>query len=477
MNMQQRIEALPSNLEAEQCVLGAILVNNMTLDSVSEFLRKGHFFEPLHQHIFEIIIEIIRAGRVATPITVKTYLDKNGNDDFDAPKYLINLSSHAVSLTNIRDYAMTVFELFQKRELMKIADNLKQKAQSSSQEIMPQNIAEETLGKLVNVMNQSQGEAAFFSSAQLAMQTFKIAADALQSGKRSSLSFGYPAIDELLGTVHPGQLIVIPADTKIGKTALALQLSYMLSRQGELVAFRSLEMSPIEINNRLLCSLADVDLSNLVNSKWTPAEGNRLSKVQIDLEKIPLYISGRGRESIDAIRAWAHKSKKYRGAKLLVIDHLRFIDVPGKDKFQKIGEAVLAVKDIATKLEIPIILCAQLGDSCRPDGFYTKRGCIRRPNNSDIYGAVEIEQTADSIIFIHRPDHYLRKMEPADHESRAYKDWSVDLFEWSGQAEFICGASRSGDSCQTRRSPYLGKRFWFGDYASLLSTQQQEFTL
>lgn len=461
----------PQNIEAEQALLGAILINNSSYNRVAEFLAPAHFHEPIHQRIYEIIETLQRADVVVTPVTVRNHLQEKVGD-LDLAKYLANLAGQATSIINATDFGRTVYDLALRRRLMSLGgDLLEESGDMSDPTISGYAIAERAVGSLVGLMHAQAGPSANLSTRQLADRTLRLASEAKESGHQRGLLFDFLAVDELIGPVLPGQLVVLGGDTKMGKTALAVQLGYMMAKQGHTVGVRSLEMPPPEVNDRLVSALADINAETLRTAEWTPGEGDRLQRALIELDQVPLWISGKGRESIDAFRSWAVNMKKYKNAKLLVADHLRFIDVPTRrDKFEKIGEAVLAVKDIAVQLDIAILLCTQLNRLARPDS-YTRKGCIGRPSLSHLYGASEIEQTADAVLFVHRPEHYLRMIEPPVGAGRARDDWDAEMLVWTGRAELICAARRAGASFQVRTMDFNAKRTWFGPYYALHETQ------
>lgn len=447
----------PHNLEAEQALLGAILVQNESLDRVSGFLTPGHFFDPLHGRIYETLAALIHAGKVATPVTVKTFFENT--DPIDAqtsvPQYLGRLAYNATTIINAAEYGRTIYDLATRRSLIVIGEDLVNTAYDSAVDHPPKAQIEEAEGRLYTLAEANKYGQGFESFQSALSHAIHMANAAFQrSGHLSGASTGLSDLDNKLGGLQRSDLIILAGRPSMGKTALATNIAYNVAKaykgeraangsmetvDGGIVGFFSLEMSSEQLATRILAEQAEISSEKIRRGMIDETEFRKLSEVASEMSRIPLFIDQTGGISIAQLSARARKLKRQHGLDLLVVDYLQLLAGSKKgdsNRVQEITEITTGLKALAKELVVPIIALSQLSRQVenRED---------KRPQLSDLRESGSIEQDADVVMFVYRDEYYIERTKPAE-GTPEFADWMAKMSHASGKAEVIIGKQRHG---------------------------------
>ena len=447
----------PHNLEAEQALLGAILVNNDACDRVTSFLRPEHFFEAVHARIFEAAETMIRMGKLASPVTLKTYFDNDATlKDIGGPAYLARLAAGATTIINAEEYGRTIYELSQRRALINVGTDLVNEAfeptvEDSAKDMIER--AEQTLYAMAETGKYGQGFRPIVQALTLAIDMANAAFQ--RDGGLSGLSTGLRDLDEKLGGLQSSDLIILAGRPAMGKTALATNIAYNVARRfqaeflpdgstrvkdGAVVAFFSLEMSNEQLATRIISGQAEISSELIRRGKITEDEFNRLVRVSQDLQSLPLYIDDTGGLCIAQVAARARRLKRQRGLGLIVVDYLQLLAGSSRraaeGRVQEVSEITVGLKALAKELNVPVVALSQLSRQVesRDD---------KRPQLADLRESGSIEQDADVVMFVYREEYYLGRTEPRA-GTPEYVTWQDKMNEIHGVAEVIIGKQRHG---------------------------------
>jgi replicative DNA helicase len=447
----------PHNIEAEQALLGAILVNNEALDRVSQFLDAHHFFEPIHQEIYEVAGKLIQAGKHATPITLKTFFENAApiDQNLTVPQYLARLAASATTVINAHDYGRTVYDLAIRRSLIMIGEDMVNVAYDSPVDAPPEKQIEEAEGRLYDLAEAGKYGQGFLDFGHALTQAIEMANSAYQrDGHLSGVSTGLVDLDNRMGGLQKSDLIVLAGRPSMGKTALATNIAYNVAKNyrtepvadgtvkvvsGGIVGFFSLEMSAEQLATRILSEQAEIPSEKIRRGMITEAEFRRLVQVSQEMARSPLYIDQTGGISIAQLAARSRKLKRQRGLDLLVVDYLQLLSGSkrsGEGRVQEITEITTGLKALAKELEVPIIALSQLSRQVeqRED---------KRPQLSDLRESGSIEQDADVVMFVFREEYYVERTKPNE-GTPEFAEWMQKMQMVSGRAEVIVGKQRHG---------------------------------
>ncbi|MCC7016648.1 MAG: replicative DNA helicase, partial [Rhodospirillales bacterium] len=404
----------PHNLEAEQALLGAILVNNEALDRVSGFLAPGHFYDPLHARIYETLATLIHAGKTATPITVKSFFETAEPIDAhtSVPQYLGRLAANATTIINAAEYGRTIYDLATRRALIVIGEDMVNTAYDSAIDQPPKTQIEEAEGRLYGLAEQNKYGQGFESFNSALTTAIHMANAAFQrAGHLSGASTGLSDLDNKLGGLQRSDLIILAGRPSMGKTALATNIAYNVAKayksqkgadgidevvDGGIVGFFSLEMSSEQLATRILAEQAEISSEKIRRGMIDEHEFRKLSETAAEMSRIPLYIDQTGGITIAQLSARARKLKRQHGLDLLVVDYLQLLAGSKKgdgNRVQEITEITTGLKALAKELAVPIIALSQLSRQVenRED---------KRPQLSDLRESGSIEQAADVVMFV-----------------------------------------------------------------------------
>jgi len=447
----------PHNIEVEQALLGAILVNNEAFYRVSDFLEPEHFFEPLHQKIYKDTGSLVRSGKSATPITLKTFLP--GDLDIaglNASQYLARLATEATTVINAADYGRTIYDLALRRALIGIGEVMVNIAYDSPVDLGPQTQIEEAERRLYELAETGRYDGGFQRFSQALVTAVEMAAHAYQrDGKLSGLATGLRDLDRMMGGLQHSDLVILAGRPGMGKTALATNLAYNIAKawrgevkadgrvesvNGGIVGFFSLEMSAEQLATRIISEQTRIPSYRIRRGEIEPGDFDRIAEAAREMETIPLYIDETGGLSIAQLAARARRLKRQKGLDLLVVDYIQLLQGSSRraaeGRVQEVTEITTNLKALAKELNVPILALSQLSRQVenRDD---------KRPQLSDLRESGSIEQDADVVMFVFREEYYLRNREPRAGTEEHFK-WQSEMEAAHGKAEVIVGKQRHG---------------------------------
>jgi replicative DNA helicase len=447
----------PHNIELEQALLGAILVNNEAFYRVSDFLEPGHFFDQLHQRMYEVAASLVRVGKAATPITLKTFLP--GDLDIGgltASQYLARLAAEATTVINAADYGRTIYDLAIRRSLIGIGEDLVNAAYDSPVDSSPRDQIESAERGLYELAETGRYDGGFQRFAQALTTAVEMAAHAYQrDGKLSGLATGLKDLDRMMGGLQKSDLVILAGRPGMGKSSLATNIAFNIAKawegetrpdgltqsiNGGIIGFFSLEMSAEQLATRIISEQAEIASNRIRRGEIEPADFDRIAATARDMERIPFYIDETGGLSIAQLAARARRLKRQRGLDLLVIDYIQLLQGStrraAEGRVQEVTEITTSLKALAKELNIPILALSQLSRQVenRDD---------KRPQLSDLRESGSIEQDADVVMFVFREEYYLRNKEPRPGSEEHFK-WQQEMEAVHGRAEIIIGKQRHG---------------------------------
>jgi replicative DNA helicase len=446
----------PHNIEAEQALLGAILVNNDAFYRVSDFLEPKHFFEPIHQTIYETAGSLIRMGKIATPVTLKTFVPAETDiGGMTVGQYLARLAAEATTIINAQDYGRTIYELALRRDLIRIGEDMVNVAFDAPVDFAPRAQIEDAERRLYELAESGRYDGGFQRFAQAMKVALDMAANAyLRDGKLSGIATGLRDLDSRMGGLQRSDLIIVAGRPGMGKTALATNIAYniakahraevqpdgtMKSVNGGIVGFFSCEMSAEQLATRILAEQTGIASSTIRRGGISQSEFDRIRDYTIELEHLPLFVDETGGLSISQLTARARRLKRQKGLDVLVVDYIQLLQGSGKradNRVQEVTEITTSLKALAKELNIPVVALSQLSRQVenRDD---------KRPQLSDLRESGSIEQDADVVMFVFREEYYLENKEPkagtAEHEK-----WLTEIDLAHGKAEVIIAKQRHG---------------------------------
>ena len=447
----------PHNLDAEQALLGAVLVNNEAFYRVSDFLKPEHFFEPIHSRIFELAGSLVRAGKVATPVTLKTFLPA----DFEvggltAPQYLARLAAEATTIINAEDYGRTIYDLAVRRQLIQIGEEIVNEAYEAPIDATPQGQIEEAEKRLYAIAESGRYDGGFVRFGDALRDSVDMANRAFQrEGHLSGIATGLDDLDHQMGGLQSSDLVILAGRPAMGKTALVTNIAFNIASayrgeqkpdgtiatvSGGIVGFFSLEMSAEQLATRILAEQAEIASYKIRRGDISESEFSKLAAAAQTMQVIPLYIDDTGGISIAQLVARARRLKRQRGLDFMVIDYLQLLSGSAKTssqgRVQEITEITTGLKALAKELNVPVVALSQLSRQVetRDD---------KRPQLSDLRESGSIEQDADVVMFVYREEYYLKSREPKPGTEEWFK-WEADMKAAEGVAEVIIGKQRHG---------------------------------
>jgi replicative DNA helicase len=449
--------AAPHNIEAEQALLGAVLVNNEAFYRVSDFLEPSHFFEPLHAKIFELAGSLIRAGKVATPVTLKTFLPADLDvSGLTASQYLARLAAEATTVINAEDYGRTLYDLAIRRSLIVIGEDMVNVAYDAPVDFAPQDQIEDAERRLYELAETGRYDTGFQRFATALTTAVDMAARAYQrDGKLSGLATGLTDLDRMMGGLQPSDLVILAGRPGMGKTALATNIAYNIAKHwhgevrpdgrtqtidGGIVGFFSLEMSAEQLATRIISEQANIPSYRIRRGEIDPSDFDRIAATAREMEVMPLFIDETGGLAIAQLSARARRLKRQRGLDVLVIDYIQLLSGSNRraneNRVQEVTEITTSLKALAKELNVPILALSQLSRQVenRDD---------KRPQLSDLRESGSIEQDADVVLFVFREEYYLKNREPRAGTEEHFK-WQADMEAVHGKAEVIIGKQRHG---------------------------------
>jgi replicative DNA helicase len=446
----------PHNIEAEQALLGAILVNNEAFYRVSDFLLAEHFYEQVHKTIYEVLEKIIRAGKTATPITAKTYLADALTPEMTMAQYLARLAAEATTVINAADYGQAVYDLAIRRNLIMIGEEMVQTAYEAGVDATAQRQIEEAERQLFEIAEKGRYDGGFQAFTQALTEAIRMAGEAYQrDGSLSGIGTGLSDLDKLMGGLQRSDLIILAARPAMGKTSLATNIAFHVAKNwrsevqpdghiktidGGQVGFFSLEMSSEQLATRILAEQSEISSSDIRRGNIHESQFQRLVDASSEMAQVPLYIDDTGGLSVGQLAARARRLKRQKGLDLLVVDYLQLLSGSSRkaseNRVQELTEITTTLKALAKELNVPVIALSQLSRAVesRDD---------KHPQLADLRESGSIEQDADVVLFVYREEYYLKNKEPKE-GTPEHLAWQGEMEKVHGRAEVIIGKQRHG---------------------------------
>ncbi len=452
----QAPQTVPHSIEVEQQLLGAILNNNDLFDRASSLVGPQHFYDPVHARIWEVISARLQKNALASPVTIKTFLDDDeGLKELGGPAYLARLAGSAVSSFAVRDYAQMVYELAVRRDLIALGHEIADRA--SRMDVLEEPDAQivQAEQRLYSLAERGRSESGFQSFLKAVTQAVKVADAAYQrDGGLAGISTGLIDLDKKLGGLHRSDLLILAGRPSMGKTSLATNIAYNIAKsfrrdpgsdtkdtpaEGGVVGFYSLEMSAEQLAARILSEAAEVPSEQIRRGDMTETEFRRFVEAAKAMETCPLYIDDTPALPISQLAARARRLKRTHGLDVLIVDYLQLVrPATAKDsRVNEVSEITQGLKAIAKELDVPVIALSQLSRQVesRED---------KRPQLSDLRESGSIEQDADVVMFVFREEYYKEREKPGDHDLEKMATWLQDMERLHGKAEVIIGKQRHG---------------------------------
>lgn len=435
----------PQAVDLEEVVIGALMIDKKGVDEVIDILHPEVFYKPAHQDIFEAIHHLFENSQPVDLLTVSAQLKKAGKlEAVGGEFYLIQLTQKVSSSAHIEFHARIVLQKFIQRSLIKISSEIIEASYDEGTDVF--DLLDSAEAKLYEVA-QGNIKRSSETAQSLVIQAKKRIEEIANKEGLSGVPSGFAKLDKLTSGWQPSDLIIIAARPGMGKTALTLSMARNIAVEHNIpVAFFSLEMSSVQLITRLISSETHLNSEKLRTGNLEKYEWEQLNVKVKDLEKAPLFIDDTPSLSIFDLRAKARRLSSQHGIKLIVVDYLQLMTAGGSQKGgnreQEISTISRNLKALAKELNIPVIALSQLSRAVET------RGGSKRPLLSDLRESGAIEQDADIVSFIYRPEYYkIDEWDDDDHTPTA------------GQAEFIVAKHRNGglDEIRLKFIGSLGK--------------------
>lgn len=442
---------LPHNIEAEQGLLGALLVDNRTHEKIGDFLRSKHFFMPAHQRIYDSIITLIERGQTASPVTLKNYFEKDDDlKDVGGAAYLADLAANVINVINVNDYARTIYELHLRRQLITLGEDIVNESYTHTLDADAQSTIEKAEAQLFEIAESGEVKAGFVTLRDSVLTAIELAEKAYKTdGHVTGITSGLIDMDKKLGGFQKSDLLILAGRPSMGKTALAVNFAFNAAKafaesggqEGGRVAFFSLEMSSDQLATRILSEQSGISGDAIRKGNIRQEDFQKFVAAAQKMSQVPLYIDDTPALTIGAVRTRARRLKRQHGLDMLVVDYLQLLRGNGgrqssENRVLEVSEITRGLKAIAKELEIPVLALSQLSRAVeqRED---------KRPMLSDLRESGSIEQDADCVMFVYREEYYLSRSEPEPGTEKHMK-WQEAMERAHNIGECIVAKQRHG---------------------------------
>ena len=442
--VKDNFKELPNNIEAEQAILGTILVSNEIFDEINTIISNINFYDPMHQKIFAAIESLIYKGMLANPITLKNYFE-NEKDDLNIPEYLVKITKFSTSSRQAIEYSKIIYDMYVRRELIKISENTIDTAKQKDLNVSGQNIIENSERLLFDLAEKGSFSSSLIKFDEAMKLTIEMASNAYKNDEGIvGVPTGLRDLDDTLGGLHESDLIIIAGRPSMGKTALATNIAFnaaqrlQASGKKSSIAFFSLEMSSEQLSTRILAEQSKIKSNDIRRGRISDEQFDKFIETSKNISELPLYIDETPAISIAAISNRARRIKRLHGLDMLVVDYIQLVRATNtKDgRVQEISEITQGLKAIAKELAIPVLALSQLSRA-------VEQRDDKKPQLSDLRESGSIEQDADVVMFVFREAYYLERKEPRP-ATVEHAEWQAKMNEVSNLAEIIIGKHRHG---------------------------------
>ena len=443
--IKDSFKELPNNVEAEQAVIGSILLNNEIFDEINTIISNTNFYDPLHQKIFSAIENLIFKGLLANPITLKNYFEDE-KDEINVPEYLVKITKFSTSVRQTIEYSKIIYDMFVRRELVKISEQTIDSAKMNDLDVNGQKIIEESEKLLFDLAEKGSFNSSLVKFESALKQTIEMASAAYKNDAGIvGVPTGLRDLDDKLGGLHESDLIIIAGRPSMGKTSLATNIAFNAAKnlqdsgRKSSIAFFSLEMSSEQLSTRILSEQARIGSNDIRRGRISDEQFDKFLETSKDISELPLYIDETPAISIAAMSNRARRIKRLFGLDLVVVDYIQLMKGSSNNndgRVQEISQITQGLKAIAKELSIPVIALSQLSRQVEQRDDH-------KPQLSDLRESGSIEQDADVVMFVYREGYYLQRKEPrvatVDHA-----EWQAKMNEVAHLAEIIIGKQRHG---------------------------------
>ena len=461
---EQHYREPPVNYEAEQALLGAILASNTAYERVADFLLPEHFADPVNARIFEACGKLLEQSKIANAVTLKNLFERNeALSDIGGAAYLAELQDNYVSIVNARDYGETIHDLYLRRQLIALGDDMVNDAFEHDLEDSANRQIERGEQRLYNLAESGQIEGGLRDFRSALVQSIEMAEAALRrSGSVAGVPTGFRDLDMCLGGLHPSDLIILAARPSMGKSSLAANIAFNAARttksgqdeegnpfdQKEVVALFSLEMSTEQLATRILSTETRIRSDSIRRGEIHDRDFDTLFQASRELYELPLFIDDTPSLTVPALRTRARRLKRQHGLSLIIIDYLQLMSAVttgrNDNRVQEVSEITRGLKAVAKELNVPVIALSQLSRQ-------TEQRDDKRPQLADLRESGSIEQDADVVMFIYREEYYLSREKPRERATESDEKYQERLSRYDekleslrNKAEIIVAKQRHG---------------------------------
>ena len=443
--ISDKFKELPNNIEAEQSIIGSILVTNEIFDEINTIISSANFYDPMHQKIFEAIENLIYKGMLANPITLKNYFSDE-KDDLNIPEYLVKITKFSTSIRQATEYSRIIYDMFVRRELIKISEQTIDTAKLNDLNTTGQNIIENSERLLFDLAEKGSFNSSLIKFDEAMKQTIEMASAAYRNEEGIvGVPTGLKDLDDRLGGLHQSDLIIIAGRPSMGKTALATNIAFNAAKKIQengkksSIAFFSLEMSSEQLSTRILAEQSRIKSNDIRRGRISDEQFDKFIETSKDISELPLYIDETPAISIAAMSNRARRIKRLFGLDMIVVDYIQLMrgTLNNKDgRVQEISEITQGLKAIAKELSVPVVALSQLSRA-------VEQRDDKKPQLSDLRESGSIEQDADVVMFVYREAYYLERKEPRP-ATVEHAEWQAKMNEVSNLAEIVIGKQRHG---------------------------------
>ena len=442
--IQNDLKELPNNIESEQSVIGSILLNNEIFDEINLLITSKNFYDPMHQKIFAAIEKLIYSGMLANPITLKNYFE-NEKDELNVPDYLVKITKFSTSSRQAIEYSKLIYDLYVKRELIKISENIIHTAKLNDLDNDGKSIIENFEKSLFDLAEKGSFSSSLVKFDEAMKMTIEMASSAYKNEEGIvGVPTGLTDLDYRLGGLHKSDLLIIAGRPSMGKTALATNIAFNAAKKIQndgrksTIAFFSLEMSSEQLSTRILAEQSRIKSNDIRTGKISEEQFDKFIETSKNISELPLYVDETPAISIAALSNRARRIKRLYGLDMVVVDYIQLMKASNfrEGRVQEISEITQGLKALAKELSVPVLALSQLSRAVehRDD---------KKPQLSDLRESGSIEQDADVVMFVYREAYYLQGKEPRP-ATVEHAEWQAKMNDISHLAEIIIGKQRHG---------------------------------
>ncbi len=443
--VKDQFKELPNNIEAEQAVIGSILVSNDIFDEINTIISSINFYDPMHQKIFEAVENLIYKGMLANPITLKNYFEDE-KDDLNVPEYLVKITKFSTSVRQAIEYSKIIYDMFVRRELIKISEQTIDSAKLNDLDTNGQSIIESSERLLFDLAEKGSFNSSLVKFDEAMKQTIEMASAAYKNEEGIvGVPTGLRDLDDKLGGLHQSDLIIIAGRPSMGKTSLATNIAFnaaqKLQESGKKssIAFFSLEMSSEQLSTRIISEQARISSNDIRRGRISDDQFDKFLETSKNISELPLYIDETPAISIAALSNRARRIKRLFGLDMIVVDYIQLMrgTTFNKDgRVQEISQITQGLKAIAKELSVPVVALSQLSRQVEQRDDH-------KPQLADLRESGSIEQDADVVMFVYREGYYLQRKEPRE-ATVEHAEWQAKMNEVAHLAQIIIGKQRHG---------------------------------